>query len=376
MPSPDITPYKDFTIYDKDPQDVFDAAVLDLQTKLPNWVPREGNTEVLLLEAMGLEVAEAIFAINRIPTGVVEVLLKLFGIERDNGLAPIVNLKFNMSGTLGYTIPVGVQARLTLPGGIEPVVFTTLTELVINPGNLFGVVSAVGDRFTDDANNVVTGTVLELLDALIYVDTVTLDAVTTTGRDTELQADYFTRALTRFSRLSDTLVLPGHFVAYALENPSFYRAFAIDNWNGTTGVPGDHPGHISVAVYGNGAFATAPQKTALEAAMEAISLANLDVHVIDPTITTVAVTATVRAKSGHNSVTVQAAVQAALNGYLDPMTWSWSGTVRLYELISLMDQVVGVDYVETLAAPVADVVLSGNAPLADAGVLTITVNGA
>lgn len=373
MASPDIRRYVDLTLLDKDPQDVFEAALLELKTNLPEWIPREGNIEVLLLEALAMEVAEAIFTINRLPSGIVEVLLQLFGILRDSGAPPKVNLRFTVVNGLGYSIPAGVQAALTIPGGVAPVVFTTDAELVIPPGNTSGVVSATGDRFTDEANNALPNTVLELLDSILYVDTVTLDSIITGGRSPETDDNYFSRAMNRFSRLQDTLVLPKHFVAYALEQPDFYRAYAIDNWNGSTGVPGDHPGHITVAVYGNGTPATSQQKSDLEAAMEQITMANLSVHVIDPTITQVDVTATVKAFPGYVAAEVKSAVEQALTDYLNPMQWGWGAVVRRNELIALISNVEGVDYVDTLSVPANDVTLSGYAPLADAGVLTITV---
>lgn len=487
MPSPDIKPYVNLTLNDKDPQDVFDASVLDLQTKLPEWIPREGNIEVMLLESMALEVAEAIFAVNRLPDGVVEALLKLFGILRDSGAPPLVNVKFTMVGTLGYTVPAGTQVRLNLPGGVPPVVFATNIELTVPPGSSIGTVAATGDRFTDEANNVALGTLLELFDSIMFVETVTLDALTTGGRLPEDNTTYFSRAVNRFGRLQDTLVLPKHFTAFALENPIFFRAITLDNYtpallttptgvtatpfaaggtlasgtygyrvsainiygetlasattsavvtgptgrvdlswsavapaegaspvtgykvygrtggselliattaagtttysdtgsvtpsgalpaaNTTGGAPGDFPGHVTVAVYGNGANATAQQKTDLEAAMEVISLANLDVHITDPTINTVAVTATVKALPGFATLAVQSAVEQALTGYLDPMMWDWGTVVRRNELITLVSNVVGVDYVDTMTVPATDVSLTGNAPLADAGTLTITV---
>ena len=373
MPSPDVTPYLDLRIYDKDPQDIFAAAIADLQTNLPQWIPLEGNTEVLLLEALALEVSESVFSINRLPSAIVQVLLKLFGITQDSGAAPIATLRFDMVGTTGYTIPAGVSARLALPGGLPPVIFTTTMELIIAPAASFGLVNATGDRFTDDANSVAGGTLLEFLDSVISVETVKLDSIADNGRDPETSDDYFARALERFGRLSDTLVLPSDFVSFALQDPTFYRAMAFDNWDGSGGAPGDDPGHITVAVYGNGAPNTSDEKTDLDTAMEAVAVANLSIHVIDPTITTQAVTATVKAKSGYVLADVQAAVVAALNNYLDPMTWSWSGTIRRFELISLMDQVPGVDYVVSVTTPASDVTLSAVANLVDAGTLTITV---
>jgi uncharacterized phage protein gp47/JayE len=373
MPSPDATPYIDLRIYDRDPQDVIDAALLQLQTHLPLWVPREGNIEMLLLEALGLQASETVYAINRLPDGIMEALLGLFGVARDSGAPPVADLTFTVVNTIGYTISAGTEARLTLSGGLDPIVFTTTTDLVIAPGQTTGTVSATGDRFTDDANNIAANTPLEMLDSIIFIDAVELDTITTAGREPEDDTEYFTRGATRFSRLSDTLILPRHFSAYALENVDVERATTLDNWDGSGGVPGDDPGHVTIAVYGNGVMLSAPAKAALQAEMEALAAVNLQVHVVDPTITAVNVTAALKAKAGYDPTEVDTAVTAALNEYLDPQTWPWAGTVRRFELASVMDQVEGVDYVDTITTPASDTALTGNAPLADAGTINITV---
>lgn len=378
MPSPDITPYVDLTLNDKDPQDIFDTALLDLQTKLPGWVPREGNTEVLLLEALALQAAETVFALNRVPSAVVEAILKMYGIERDIGAQPTVNLTFNLVINTGYTIPAGVTVRLNLAGGLAPVDFTTATELTINPGSSSGTIAATGDRFTAEANGATAGTAVELLDSVIYVDTVTLGSNVSGGRDPETDDDYLDRGVQRFSRLSETLVLPSHFTSYALEQANVERAFALDNYTpandgDNNGPVGNDAGHITVAVYGDNTTLTAQEKTDLEVAMEAIALGSLDVHVIDPTITTVNVTVTVKRRSGYQAADVQANVVAALSDYLKPASWEWGTLVRRNELIGRIDAVEGVDYVETLTTPAADQTLAGVAPLANAGTLTVTV---
>lgn len=373
MPSPDATPYVNLTIFDQDPQAIYDTAATNLQTYLPDWVPREGNTEVMLLEAMALQISESVFAINRLPDGIMEALLTLFGVVRDDGSPPIANLTFTMVNTLGYTIPAGTEARLSLSGGLDPITFTTSIDLVIPPSSNTGVVAATGDRFTADANNVPSQTI-ELMDSILYVDTVALTAITTGGSDPEDDTEYFTRGATRFSRLSDTLILPRHFTAYALEQTNVERATTIDNWDGSGGAPGDDPGHVTVAVYGNGITLSGGDKTALQTAMSDLASTNLQVHVIDPTITAVNVTATLMAKAGYDPVEVDAAATAAVNAYLDPQVWPWSGTVRRFELASLLDQVEGVDYVDTITAPATDTALTGYAPLADAGTVAITVN--
>jgi uncharacterized phage protein gp47/JayE len=373
MASPDTTQYYDLRIEDKDPQDVFDNAIADLKTKLPDWIPRETNIEVMLLEAMSLMVAENIFAINRLPDGVVEVLLRLFGIERSNGTPPLATFEFHMTNDAGYTIPAGTSLRLALPGDLEPIIFVTDTELTIAAGQTSGAVAATGDRFTTEANGVTIDTVVELLDSIIAVDYVDTASVITGGNDPEDDEAFFTRGMTRLSRLNDTLVLPRHFVSAALEQPNIKRAIAIDNWDGTVAAPGTVAGHITVAVYGPDRLNTSGEKSDLLAILEESSLSSLAVHVVDPNINQIDVTVQVQGLAGYDAGTIVANVTAALEEYLSPMTWAWGGTVRYTELVTLISNCEGVDYIITMTTPSANVTMTGNAPLASADDINVTV---
>ena len=174
--------------------------------------------------------------------------------------------------------------------------------------------------------------------------------------------------------MTDTLVIPEHFTQLALEQAYVTRANAIDNYDPTSGNPvGDDAGHITVVVYGNGANVSAPNKTTLLTLLENNSAANLGVHLVDPTITTVNVTATVKKIDSYDSTVVLNSVVDAIEAYLSPTTWPWSGTVRRNELITLISNVVGVDYTVSLSAPASDVVLGADTVLANAGTVTITV---
>lgn len=378
MTNPDVTPYIDLILSDKDPQDIFDAAIEVLKVRMPEWVPREGNTEVLLLEALALEVSELIFALNRIPNAVVQVFLSLVGVTRDAGAPPTVDLTFNMSGTSGYTVPAGVSVRLDLTGGLEPITFTTEEELIIEPGVTTGIVSATGDRFTVEGNGTPAASYVELLDSVIYVDSVETASIVTGGRNAEDDAAYFERGIQRLARLTDTLVLPQHFESAALEEVYVKRVFALDNYNpandaNNNGPVGNDGGHITVAVYGDDAPLSVDDKAALEAKLEASAAANLDVHVIDPTITPVNITVQVKRFPNQSADAVEAAVVAALESYLSPTEWAWAATVRKNELIQTISNVAGVDYVDILSVPAGDTNLAGVAPLADAGVIAVTV---
>lgn len=372
MASPDVRPYVNLTLFDLTPQDLYNNAVQTLLTNLPGWVAREGNVEVLLLENQALMLSEGIFAINRLPAAITEIMAKLFGIERDPGAAPVANLEFTMVGTAGYTIPAGTQVRLDLMNN-QVILFTTDVDLIIAPGFSTGQVLSTGSAFTDIANGV-DNQLVPLIDSLLYVNQVEIVDPVSGGRVPETDDEYFTRATLRFSRLNDTLVLPSDFEARAMDDPAIYpRASVYDNWDSVGGSPGDDPGHVTVATYGPDRLNTSLEKSTLQTAMQNQAAAMLNVHVIDPTITTVAVTVSVAIKSGYLAADVIASVEDRLEEYLSPNTWEWGDTVYRNELISVIDQVEGVARVITLAVPAADVVLSAIANLVDAGTLTVTV---
>lgn len=378
MASPDFTPYVDLALYDKDSQELYEAAVQLITESLPEWTPREGNTEVLLLEALAQEVAEIIYAINRLPGGIMEALLRFFQIERDYGAVPTVTVTFHMAGTDGYTIPAGTRFSVQGDGTADPIIFSTTTELTVPAGSSTGTVTAEADEYTDMANGIPAGTQVSILDSIIYADYATLATAVTSGRNAEPDEDYLARGANRFTRLSTTLVLPQHFTAYALENPTVSRATTLDAYDPTldadsAGPVGNDAGHVTVAVYGPGGVVGSPDKTALLAEMDEASQVNLTVHIIDPAVVTQNITATVMAYDGWDTADVAANVENALAAYLDPQVWPWSGVIRYNELIQLISNASGVDYVVSMT-PSADVTLPNVASLVDLGTASITVN--
>lgn len=373
MPSPDVRAYVDLTIFDRSPTELVDRALLDAGAKFPGWVPRVGNTEVVLAESLALIVAEDVYAANRLPAGILEVLLRLMGLTRSDGLAPTTTIKVTVVDAAGYTIPAGTVFRLDT-GGDEPLLFATNVDLVIAPAATFGNVAATATRATSEANGTAIGTDVALVTSAFAVQAAELAAVVAGGADPEGTDDFLNRAIVRLDRLSSSLVLPAHFTAYVLEDPAVGRAFVVDNNDPSTGAGAD-PGHVTVVVADQGGAAlSAPVMLELENEMEALAHAGLAVHVIAPTVTAVAVTSTVLRQAGYTSAAVQANVVAALDAYLSPATWAWGATVYRNELLALLDGVEGVERVVSLTVPAADVALAGTGPLADLGATAITVN--
>lgn len=328
----------------------------------------------MLLEALAVEVSETVFNINRLPETMLQALIALYGVPRDAGAPPTVDIIFEAYDDSGYVIEAGTEVVLTTTNG-EAVSFFTDADTAILAGNTTVTTSATADINTNIANGLPIGTEAEIIDAVLGLETAETATVVADGALPESIDSWTTRGAQRLRRLVDTLVIPSHFTQAALEQPSVFRANAVDNYNPNAsppGNPGDHPGNITVVVYGDGSPLSTGEKTNLSSTLSLSAAANLLVHVIDPTIVTVNVTAEIKVKPEFVEAEVIASVVSRMNEYLNPTIWPWSGTVRRNELISTIDQVAGVDYVNSLSVPTSDVVVGADTALANAGTITVT----
>lgn len=379
QPPPDTGAYVDLRIYDRSDQELVETALAAAQVNLPEWTPLEGHTEVLLIEALALEMAEAIVAINRLPGAVLETLLKFAGVYKDYGAAPTATALVTCADTMGHTIPGGT--RLYLPAADGTGVVVMLVEppgVTIPAGSSTGTVSIIGDAFTDSANGVPAGTGLSMASPLPFIESVTLATPVADGRDPETDEDWRDRGVNRLSRLSETLVLPRHFESAALEDANVGRVIAVDNNDPSTGGSGDDPGHITVAVLGvGGAALSSAMKLEIQAALQEQSLALLQVHVTDIAVVTVNMTIQIHLSDASDPTATSDNIKAAINDYLDPLVWTYNAKVRRNEIISLVDSVPGVDWVGTVTITGADAngdyVLPTASTVPDAGTITVTV---
>lgn len=384
MASVDVSPYVDLTLLDLTPGELLDVAVARLAELLPDLVLREGMTEAVMLEVRALIDSEQVYAINRLPGAIFEVLLRQFDVERDEGAPPTVDVTFHAGDALGHNVAAGTRVALAL-GDDTYAVFATDAPLVLAPGVSVGTVAATGTANGTAANGIAAGTRLIVIDAVPYVSWAATGSVVTDGRDVETDAAYLTRGKTTLARLNSTLVLAEQFRLYTLGNPAIFRALGIDQYDpALPGAPASsvaHDGNVTVAVVGVAGSPIDPAvRTALEVEMQPKAVGGLGVHVVDADVTAFDVDVTVRRLAAAAAIDVQAAVQAAIGAYLDPDTWPWRASLPYPDLSAAIDLAAGVDYVVDLATdPPGDpngegeVLMAGVAPLADAGVVTVTV---
>ncbi len=354
---------------DRDPQATFDAMLAAVQTALPTWEARNGALETVLMEAWATGAADLIYALNRLPGRIEEDILNLYDVPRFAGAAATGNVVITWDTTRTATVDAGL--RFEVPD-TEIVLEVTTTTTGTGASLTVPVRATVNGAA---ANAVDSGAAIDVLDAIPYAVSVALSGTLSGGADPETDAAYIERASTRLARVTSSLVIPSHFVAYALENPAVKRAKAYDLWDGTGSLSTSDLGYVTIAMYGIGGQVLEATRDAIEAEMAERCAAMITPVVIPADITTINIAATVTALAGYDTDKVRDDCVAAIRAYVNPATWEWDASLLDTEIIALLDQVPGVDFVNTgTVTPSGTTTIDTPAGLAQAGTVTITVS--
>lgn len=356
----------ELVVDDRDPQAIFDAQLDEFMALAPDARPRNGSVEALLMEAMGVAAADNIYAANRLITKVVEGILNLYGVPRFAGAPAAGVVTLTLDGTRTLTVAAG--QRLMDPGtGLALAVSADTTGTGVST-----LAVPVATESAGGAGNAITaGTAVDLLDAIPYVVAAQVTTALSGGADAEDDATYVVRAQAVLARVTSSLVLPSHFVAYLVQDPRVGRATAIDLYQ-PGGTPGSDVGHLTLYTWGRGAALSSAVREELRAAMAEISAAMITLHVEDATVVTQAITLTVHVLPGYSTSAVRDAVTEALKAWADPDVWPWGRDIMTTEIIDVAADVEGVDYVESVTTPSGTVAVSAS-QLAMAGTITCTV---
>lgn len=362
-------------LQDLSEQDMLDLAVEHIQSRMPEWTPRAGSQEVVLVEAMVMLLTSTNFSISMVHTRVVEHLLRLQGITRDQGGPARAMVTFEVAGSQSvYEIPAGTTVRAHLQDTGESVDFTTDGRVEILTGEeMTGEVQVTATEPGRQFNGIPVGTSLDMVDNLPFVERVTLSSASAGGRDPESDAALEARAASRFGRMVTTLVMPDHFKLATLELPNVGRAHVVNAYDPTNSEssPGEDAGHITVAVADNeGQPLTESERGEIEWFLAEQAIASMIIHVVDPDYTNVSVSVEVQAEPTSDSATVKEAVEARLARWLSPAQWAWGGTIRQFDIVTEINRVSGVERVISVNE---DLALTGVAPLPRVDDITVTV---
>lgn len=372
--SKDVPEYEALNLlnYGTEP-DLVAAATAYAMAAMPEWRPRAGNTEMVLIESLAVMLGPEIMAIQMLPGQIVEQLMKLYGVARSPGAPVVGRAKFTVTNSSPtQTIPAGTRLRLPIPGTGETVDFLTQDELlIITSEAATGVVNIYAEYLGPVGNSTPTGTGLEVVDQLPFVESVVTEGTLSGGAGQEGDYEFQGRASATLARLTSTLVLPESFQFAAASRPEVGRAKVFDMYDPANPLVNPAVGHVTVALAGpNGEVLPGAVTSEIRSWLAGQALASLKINVIDPTYTTVNITVSVKPSFGYTAAQVQASVKAALTSWLDAKTWDWNPVVGQYAIVAKVAAAAGV--AEVTAAP-ADINLAGKAPLPTLGTITVNV---
>ena len=370
----DTPEYEQLALYESlgDEPALYSAMQAHLNALLPDWVSQPGNTENVLLESMVTGLALDVMAARMVDTAMVESLMGLYGIVRDPGAQATSKVRVTVLQRTGaVTIPEGTVFQLVRADTEETVEFeTTETVTVIPATSREAVISVVVNEVGDAANDIAAGAELDTDGEIDGLEPARLETAVVGGRNEESDDSFLGRATAILSRQTSTLATAEHFQYAALEVVGVGRAMVLDLYN--PAAPDTlSAGHVTVAVADEfGEPLTSQQKELVQEYLEERALASLTVHVIDPTYTTVDIQVSVLPAEGFTGAVVQDGVKDVLAAWLHPSTWPWAKTASTFQAAAVASQ-------SALVAAVMNVSgggpLAGAAPLARAGVITVTV---
>lgn len=373
MPSPDTRKYVDLTIFNDDPVVVMNEILTAGRTLLPEWTPAVGQIETVLAEAIAFRSSELAAGINRLPDSTTEVLLQLFGLVRDDGVAATatVSIEFNSAGSL--------------PAGTEILYVDSVTEQAYNfaldadvsrtsQGTATGVaVTAVtvGTQYNIGVN----GFNAVAISPSTAIDSIVFTSDSSGGTNQETDTEYFNRATTLLASYTTANTTSSQIKFYVGANKSYANRVEVYNQrryrdrDTTNDEFALHDGAVLVAVASK---VSTPASASSELPVSAANLSDLHTSLVDRVpsgltidvmsaeLVDVDVTVDVKALSGVNTSTLRTALEDAVKAYLDPNNWPFNTQrVRYNDIVALLENVTGVDYIQDLKLNASTLLPSG-----------------
>lgn len=203
MGSIDFSNYVDLTIEDESPEFIYEEAVEYGRNTFPELNPRAGTLEDALLQSFSYVGSQAIGAINRLPDGLMEGILKLHGLSRLEATFSSVPVEFTVLDD-GSSVPAGTIVIFQNPTDGEQYPFL-LEETVTAASSSFTVGATVISTTAGPVPDVPTGTTLLISEPSSNVIFCETTSSVLTGNSEETTDQFLARGTTYLQSLSRVL---------------------------------------------------------------------------------------------------------------------------------------------------------------------------
>ena len=379
MPA-DFSRYVDLKIHDVDAGSLYRQMIEVARTVMPEFNLRRGTVEDSIFQSSAYTAAIATNAINRVPDGLMQGIVSLFGFQRNFGSRATITATVTLYGTSGGAIPVGTQFRYryvdSANGTFSDFLFVTSEDTVITAsatptGTLQLTCDAFGEIPAAD-----TGTALLPLSVDTDINTVTVTSFSN-GTNALTDAEYLDSAKTFLESISTTYVTAKQLESAILSNfPYVARCKVFDLMDPSTdrGVPvflpdtaknldsSSYAGYVGVFVYGFGRTLSTPELGDIQSFAASSSMAGLDIEVVNFQTVTPTIAVTASYDSSYSTASTAESIKLSLAEYLSPPFFPYEeisissprlrSTVLSNRLLSTVPGLVSVDSI-TLS-PAAD----------------------
>ena len=377
MPA-DFSRYVNLKIHDVDAGSLYRQMIEVARTVMPEFNLRRGTVEDSIFQSSAYTAAIATNAINRVPDGLMQGIVSLFGFQRNFGSRATITATASLYGTSGGAIPVGTQFRYryvdSANGTYSDYLFVTSEDTVIaasaNPtGTLYLTCDAFGEIPAAD-----TGAALLPLSVDTDINTVTVTSFSN-GTNALTDSEYLDSAKTFLESISTTYVTAKQLESAILSNFSYVarcKVFDLMDPSTDRGVQillpdtGNninsslYKGYVGIFVYGFGRTLDTTELGNIQSFAASSSMAGLDIEVVNFQTVTPTIAVTASYDSSFSQASTTESIKLSLAEYLSPEFFPYDeisissprlrSTILSSRLLSTVPGLVSVDAI-TLSPP-------------------------
>jgi hypothetical protein len=160
------------------------------ESRLPQWEPKNGSLETVIMEATAVGMSDLVYAANRVLGALVEGVINLYGITRDEGSPATGTVRLTLTGSPTTTIDEGTLFRIEDADSM-----LVATETVTVTGSTVDVAVATTDT-GGYLNAITAGTACDPVVAVPHLANCVLHTDLNGGADAEDDLAFLSRAAT------------------------------------------------------------------------------------------------------------------------------------------------------------------------------------
>ena len=375
--------------------DIFIQGAYDfMETKSPGWEPSNGQLDVWILLAIARMAALVRDLAAAVPPGLFrQVGKQLFSFPSIDETAATSTVTIQARDSAGHTAPAGTLFGIRQ--GPDLVIFETIFDATIPAlsTTVGGVVIQAVEEFAGVVGTGLgtAGTLLENVDSLDWIGSITLGGTTGGGVDEETDDEYQNRLVAWLRLQAPRPILPDDFAQMAKTIPGIYRATAVDLYDPTTGLYNSERAVTVFAIGPTGLGIDGPTAATAEAYLRSLREASFLAYVRSATVTPVDVQYTVRGWPRYTNAEILSDANAAVASALNALTfgqpdsgdldiWYDQAKVKVNDLIVAIGRKASINDVVDVkirigaaAYAATDVTLPGPGGVPSLGVVTPTV---